>query len=454
MSAAAALHRQGVALLRLGAREQGIARLRAALAARPDFAAARIDLADALLADGQPAAAAEAYRAALAAAPRQPLLHLHLGLALRAAGQDDAARDSFARALALDPRLAAAHAGQARVLSERNRHAEALAGFRRAVELEPGQPVHRWNAALSALALGDYAQGWRDYEARWRLDVFPAAKRALPAPRWTGAEDVAGRTVLVWAEQGFGDTFQFARYLPLLAARGARVVLEAQGPACRLLARTQGVATVVEQGAELPPHDLHCPLLSLPLAFATTLATVPAAVPYLHADPAEVAAWRARLAGRGRIAVGLVWAGNWRAGHPLALRSDRRRAVDPGLLGPLAAVPGVAFVSLQKEAQRSPPETMMLHDWTAELTDFAATAALVAALDLVIGVDTAVTHLAGALGRPVWLLNRFDSDWRWLLDRADSPWYPSMCIFRPPAQDAWAPVVAAAAAALRERLGG
>ncbi len=238
-----------------------------------------------------------------------------------------------------------------------------------------------------------------------------------------------------------------------MAARGATVVLEVQRPLVRLMARL-GVGTTVAFGDRLPRFDLHSPLMSLPLAFQTDLGTIPAPKPYLSADPLQAAAWRRRLAALPGRRVGLVWAGSARHHLPEATVIDRRRSITLGHLAPLAAVPGVSFVSLQKgesaTATSSPPPGMQVHDFTEELADFADTAALVAALDLVISVDTAVAHLAGALGTEVWILNRFDSCWRWLLDRADSPWYPTATLFRQPAPGDWDSVIAELGGALRE----
>jgi tetratricopeptide (TPR) repeat protein len=445
---AGALYGLGVVRGQQGARSEAIGLLRRALAVAPEFGRGWRNLGHVLLEDGQAGPAAEAFALALKHGAEDAATQRDRGWALWAAGQEPAAGASFARALALDPSDIAALAGRGRFLAEANRHAEALLHFERAAALEPGEPLHRWNAAVSRLTLGDFEGGWRDYEARWALrDRFPASLRRMDRPRWTGAEDVAGPTVLRWSEQGFGDTLQFVRYARLLAARGATVVLEAQEPLCRLLGGLPELAQVVPRGADLPPHDFYCPLMSLPLALG---GRIPAEVPYLTAPAAEAAAWRERLAGLGGLKVGLVWAGAARTDNPAALRLDRRRSVDPARLAALWAVPGVAWVSLQKVG--TPPPGLALHDWTAELADFADTAALVQGLDLVISVDTAVAHLAGALGRPVWLLNRFDTCWRWQLGRSDSPWYPTLRQFRQTEPDGWAAVAEAVAGALREAL--
>ena len=259
------------------------------------------------------------------------------------------------------------------------------------------------------------------------------------------------RVVLVHAEQGLGDTLQFCRYVPLVAA-GSKLVLEVQAPLRRLLSGLPGIAAIVARGDRLPPYDAHAALLSLPLLVGTRLPTIPCEIPYLAADPRDCARWRQRLGGLSGLRVGLVWAGGFRPDQPWAAAVDRRRSMALAQMAPLAAIAGVSFLSLQKGEPAgqalSPPAGMVLHDFTAELADFTDTAALIEALDLVISVDTAVAHLAGALGKPVWLLNRFDTCWRWLLDRDDSPWYPSLRQFRQPVAGDWASVMAAVSAAL------
>jgi hypothetical protein len=328
-----------------------------------------------------------------------------------------------------------------------NRTAEAIGCFERALAIGPADPRTQWHLAMNHLLSGNFAAGWDRLEAR-----FEATGACAQEPAWDGAPFQPGTRVLLRAEQGHGDTLQFVRYAPLLAARGAVVLLEVQPGLKRLLAAQPWGHGVIAQGDALPPHELQCPLMSLPRAFATRLATIPAEIPYLRADPREVAAWRHRLAPMPGPRVGLAWAGGFRPQDLEVRMMDRRRSMPLARLAPLARVPGVRLVSLQKgppSAQaRHPPADMALLDWTDELRDFADTAALIEALDLVISVDTAVAHLAGALGRPVWLLNRFDTDWRWLLARDDSPWYPTMRLFRQPSPGDWDGVVRSVADAL------
>ncbi len=353
------------------------------------------------------------------------------------------------RAIALKADFPEAYTNLGNALKGQGNIAAAIAACRQAIALNPDLPDAHHNLSLTLLLNGEFAEGWREYEWRWQTKQL--RPRGFAQPLWSG-EAVDGRVLLLHAEQGYGDMIQFCRYVPLVAARG-RVVLEAPRALVRLFSGLAGVERIVVQGDPLPAFDLHCPLLSLPRAFATTLETIPGGVPYLGTDPAQVSAWRDRLAGLARLRVGLVWAGEPRATDRIRGAVDRRRSISLGHFARLAGVGGIAFVSLQKgeaAAQtRSPPPGLRLHDWTGELEDFADTAALIAALDLVISVDTAVVHLAGALGKPVWLLNRFDTDWRWLLDREDSPWYPTLRLFRQHRPGDWAGVLERVAAALR-----
>ncbi|MBN8891573.1 MAG: tetratricopeptide repeat protein [Rhodospirillales bacterium] len=429
------LHRQAHELQEEGAWEAAATALRAALRLRPGDAGLRRALA--LLGS----------RAALVGRL------IDEGVALVAQDRIAEAEASFRAVLRQAPRSVVARGNLAALLLRRGRPEQALAAFDTALALAPGSldaERVRADRATARLLLGDFAGGWADFEARWRLPGYREAAAAIAPPRWTGAEPLAGRRLLLWAEQGYGDTLQFVRYAPLAAARGATVLLRVPPALTRLLAGMPGVAEVHDMRAEPPPADLSCPLLSLPLAFGTTPDSIPAQVPYLAADPARVAAWRGRLAGLPGRRVGLVWAGGLHPDEPDAQLMDRRRSMPLSALAPLAGVEGVRFVSLQvgPASGQAPPPGLVLHDWTDELHDFADTAALVAALDLVIGVDTAVVHLAGALGRPVWLLNRFDTCWRWLLHRDDSPWYPTLRQFRQAAPGDWAGVAARVAAAL------
>ena len=332
-----------------------------------------------------------------------------------------------------------------------NRPDDALVSYDRAIALKPDYAKAHFNRSLALLLKGNFADGWEEYEWRWKGGARGVKPRKFECPQWRG-ENLAGKTIFLYPEQGYGDTIQFLRYVPLVASRGGHVILEVPPPLLRLAERLQGAAQVFASGAAAPAADFFCPLLSLPRAFSTTVATIPGEVPYLVADRTAIAAWRRRLAVLEGLRVGLVWAGSPRPNQPEANRINRRRSITLGHFANLADVPGVSLVSLQKDQAasqtRSPPPGLFVHDWTDELGDFADTAALIEALDLVISVDTSVVHLAGALGKPVWLLNRFDTCWRWLLDRDDSPWYPTLRQFRQPRRGDWDSVIMDVLAAL------
>ena len=323
---------------------------------------------------------------------------------------------------------------------------EARASFDHAVGIRPNFAQAHWNRAQAMLLAGAFARGWREHE--WRLAAHPELQRPFAQPLWLGEEPLAGKTLLLHAEQGLGDTIQFCRYAPLAGARGARVVLEVQTSLVDLLRDLPGVSSVVARGDPLPPFVLHCPLPSLPLAFGTTLATIPAQTPYLRVPADRAAAWEARL-GRKRPRVGLVWSGN--AGH----RRDRSRSIPLYALMPLFDL-DATFVSLQKDVRAADQavlqQTPKLVDVSAGLESFADTAALIGELDLVIAVDTSVAHLTGALGKRLWLLLPAAPDWRWLTGRDDSPWYPTARLFRQNDARAWGPVVTRVRAALQEMI--
>jgi Flp pilus assembly protein TadD len=377
------------------------------------------------------------YHEALRLRPDYAFAHNNLGNLLRMRGRFEAAEASLRTALRVQPDYVNAHNNLGNVLSDLGRVAEAETCYRTALALDATHAEAHYNLGAALLLGGRLAEGWEGYEWRWRRRGF--TQRAFQQPRWAG-EALGDRVLLVHAEQGYGDTIQFCRYLPRLG-QGVRVFLEAPKPLLRLLQGIGGIERLVQAGQPLPAFDVHCALPSLPCVLGTTLDSIPAEVPYLKADRAVTEAWRERLAGSGGLKVGLVWAGN--SMHPL----DARRSIKPEKLDVLASVPGVTFVSLQYGARARPG--LKLLDWTDELPDFAATAALVMALDLVISVDTSVVHLAGALGKPVWLLNRLDTCWRWLLDRADSPWYPTLRQFRQRRPGDWDGVLGEVAEALR-----
>ena len=347
------------------------------------------------------------------------------------------ALESYDRALALAPDNAQLLTNRAVALRRLDRPQEAAVSARRALIGRPDFAQAQFVEAVARLTLGDFS-AWRGYEARWSVGAAAAKQRGFTAPLWLGAQSLAGRTILLHAEQGFGDTIQFVRYAPLLAARGATVILEVQPALKRLLAATTGVAAVIGRGEPLPAFDCHCPLLSLALAFATDAATIPADIPYIAPTPDDVARWRRRLPPR-RPRIGLVWSGE--RSHD----NDLNRSLRFEDLLPLLDVPDAALVSLQHEVREAdaprlrqcPAITCIGEDFD----DFADTAAAISLLDAVIAADTAVAHLAGAMAKPLMLLLPFGADFRWLRERSDSPWYPSARLYRQPAFGDWASVI-------------
>ena len=401
------------------------------LAESPDHADALHNLGLLRQQTGRLDEAAEIIARAVAVRPGIGQYRCSLGTVHAARGSMEEALACFSHSIALLPDLPEAHFNLGSTLSQLARPLDAVAAYRRAVALRPEFADARHNLAMALLALGEWDEGWAEYEWRWKTSHMRPDVRDFAQPRWQG-ELGGGRTLLIAAEQGFGDTLQFCRLAPLAAAHGFRVVLEVQAPLVRLLASLPGIDRVVARGQDLPAFDLWCPMLSLPLALRMTPAAIPDS-PYLRADPLLVEQIGQLLGPRRGLRVGLARAGSG------ALAADRRRSVAPERLAGLAAVPGVEFVSLQKGGAAA---AFALTDVMDRMRDFADTAALIANLDLVISVDTAVAHLAGALGKPVWLLNRFDSCWRWMTDRTDSAWYPGMRIYRQPEAGDWGSVLA------------
>ncbi len=425
----------GRALLAEQRPKQALATADAVLLQEPGNAQALFLRGTALSALGHAADAVTALRAAIVADPANAAAHLNLGNALADLDALEPAEAAIHRAIALDPTLIEAHVSLGFILTSRGRLTDAIAACQAAIALQPDCAQAHWNLAVAALLAGDFACGFTEYEWRKRHDRFRHDFIDLPGSVWTG-DDPAGRTILVHAEQGFGDTIQFARYLPLIAARGARVVLACDVRLVPLLDTLPGVAAVAV-GGTLPAYDAWIDQMSLPRVFATDPTTIPTPRGYLAPDPVRVATWWAALP-PGRK-VGVAWAGN--PGHS----NDRRRSLPPDALAALLAAPGVQFVPLQPGLHAA--ETR-LPDLPAPLTDYADTAALIANLDLVVTVDTSVAHLAGALGVPCWVLLPFAPDWRWRLGCRDSAWYASVRLFRQPAPGAWQDVVAGVLAEL------
>jgi Flp pilus assembly protein TadD len=443
----------GVALGARGQRDAAVAAFEAALRFDPGLAQAHFNLAGLYAAYGVPARAIEHYRAALSLGPDDVVAHHELGILLSREQRFDEALHHLRAALNLQPGMAKIRHNIGGVLSAAGRWQEALASYEETARLVPGSAEAEHNLAVALLLNGRLPEGWRAYESRWRLDAVRPYQRPFPQPAWAG-EDLTGRSLLVHDEQGFGDTLQFCRFVPALAASATRLVFEVRPELVTLLRQSlpPDRLEILPRDPKfpgvdgLPATDFHIPLLSVPRVLGTRVETIPAGEPYLKADAAASAAWAVRLAALPRPRVALVWAGQ------KALAFNAERSIALAQLAPLGRISGVTFLSLQMGAESAqaadPPPGLVLHDFTAALNDFADSAAFLSAIDLVITVDTSAAHLAGGLGKPVWLLNRYWSDWRWLLDREDSPWYPTLRQFRQPRRNDWASVVTRVAAAL------
>ncbi len=476
-----ALVNRAEALRRLKRQDEAMASLDRALALKPDHPAAlqgraqlretRDNIAGALadlqrLADQKPGdadtqaglghllrelkryeEALAAFDRALALSPNFASAHNSRGNVLIELNRLDEALAAYDRALALDSHYAFARVNRGNALRYLGRVDEALESFEKAIRLAPDLADAHWNKALLQLSHGDLAHGLAGYEWRWRRGV--EAARGFAQPLWQG-EELSGKTILLHAEQGLGDSIQMLRYLPMvadkLANNGGRIVLELPEPLLPLV--TDPAVTLVRRGDALPPFDVQCPLMSLPLACRTTLATIPAPVPYLKVPAERLEKWETKLAAAASPRVGLVWCG--RTDHT----NDHNRSIPLARLAPVLSVPGVSFVSLQRETRDSDlaefarwPNLTRFDD---ALADFADTAAAIAQLDLVIAVDTAVAHLAGALNQPLWLLLSHIQDWRWFVGRSDSPWYPSARLFRQTTPGDWQSVIAGLRVALED----
>jgi tetratricopeptide (TPR) repeat protein len=442
-------HQRRAALLQdLGRGEEAVAAYRRLLQLEPRNAQAHSDLGTALAELERGEEALESIDRALVIDPGLFGALVNRGNVLNQLRRGGEALRAYDRALAADPAVAELHSNRGHLLHDAGRYDEALQAYDRALALDPGLALVEWNKSLIKLLHGEFEEGWRLYESRWQ-SYARTAFRDFPQPLWLGGEPLAGRTILLHAEQGLGDTLQFCRYVPLVAALGAAVVLEAPAALLPLLASLAGCATLVASGEPLPPFQLQCPLLSLPLAFGTRVETIPAQLPYLAVPPARQEQWDTRLGPRRRRRVGLAWSGA--AAH----LADRERSLPLRLLAPLLGL-DAEFHCLQKEVRPADePALAQLPQLTRhehELHDFADTAALAAAMDLVIAVDTSVAHLAGALGRPLWVLLQHAPDFRWMLRRADTPWYPDTRLFRQEQPGGWEAVIERVAAQLAATL--
>jgi tetratricopeptide (TPR) repeat protein len=475
---AAAFTNMGEALRMLGRLEQAIPVVQKAIALNPNSAEALGNLGLIYSELGKLDEAQEHYHRALAINPKLPQTLNNLGNLLLKLKKTDEALASYDRALAIDPNFSDGHNNRGSALESLDRLDEAMAEYVRAVELRPNFAIAcnnagnvarrlckwdeallwcnralqidpkfdpaRWNVGLIELTHGDYVAGLPKYDLR-----FVATPQRLPegmeGPRWEGGP-LEGRTILLYAEQGLGDGWQAARYVPMVARRGGKIVIACTAAQAGVMRQLEGVIATSVSSEASPPHDLFLPMMSLPRIFGTTLETIPRDVPYLQADPQRIQAWRERLSAYSGMKIGLVWNGKE--------DPDPLRSIAFGELAPLAAITGIQYFGLQvgpaaQDAKKA-AAWMNIVDLSEDVMDFGETAACMMNLDLLLTIDTAAAHLAGALGRPTWTMVPFSPDWRWLLDREDSPWYPTMRLFRQTRRKVWGDVVERVAIALRD----
>jgi tetratricopeptide (TPR) repeat protein len=428
---------RSTALNELDRQDEALACCDRAIELRPDMPSAHNNRGNSLRELGRYDEAVVSFEQAIALKPDFVEAYTNLGNVSHLMMRQDAAIACYEKALALRPDWPEALSGLGVTYADLLRGHEALALFTRAIALKPNFPDAERNASFVSLQLGFFEQGWRLHEARKRLK-HPVGTRPYPQPSWTGEQDLAGKTLFIHREQGLGDVIQFSRYAKLAHEKGARVIMEVQPPLEQLLRQSGSEITIVSPTETPRTFDFHCAIMSLPLAFGTTLETIPSGSRYLHADPAASARWEARLPPRTRPRVAVVWSGNPKHNN------DHNRSID---LATFSAVFSntVEWFCVQKDIRETDRAILKqidgLHCLGDELDDFSDTAALLDVMDLVITVDTSVAHLAGAMGKPTWLLLPYNPDWRWLLDRDDSPWYPSFRLFRQTQAQYWAPVL-------------
>lgn len=421
-----------------------------ALSLNPEYVDAYNNLGVTLKAQGKADQAIEAYTKALSLNPNHAGVYNNLATALKSQDKIDAAIEAYTKALSLAPQYVDAYNNLGNALYDKGAIDEALRAYAKALSLAPQHADAHWNKALALLLLGKLKEGFEGYEYRWGVEgSLKRFKRTFAEPLWLGKEALGGKTILIHSEQGLGDTVQFCRYIELLAHQGAHVIFEVQKPLVRLLQNLQGVSTLIEKGLPLPAFDYHAPLLSLPHAFGTTLETIPHHIPYIEADQAQIHHWKKRLGEKRALRVGVVWNGGFRANQPELWTANNRRNIPLELIVTLNRA-DIDFYSLQKgepaqselkERHHELWKSDNLFNFMDDVDDFADTAGLISQLDLIISVDTSTAHLAAAMGKPVWLLNRLDTCWRWMLHTEDSPWYPTLRLFRQTAFGDWDGVI-------------
>ena len=426
----------GNALMDLKRPAEALASYDKAIALKPHIAESHYNRGNALMDLQRPEEAIASCDKAIALKPNYAVAHNNRGNALMDLQRPAEALASYERAIALKSDFAGAYSNRGSALRDLKRPAEALVSYDKAIALNPDYAEAHWNQSLCLLLMGHFEQGWHQFEWRKKLNE-PMAVRSYPLPVWLGGENIAGKTLFIYWEQGFGDTIQFCRYAKLVEARGAKVVMSVQQPLCGLLKQISPTIQILRPNEEPRDFDYHCPLLSLPLALGTRLETIPAEQQYIKSDEELRSVWSARLPPKTKPRIGVVWSGN-----PINKR-DHYRSMELQQFLTIFS-PDADWICLQKEIREK--DFVLLRQFGRigffgdDLRDFSDTAALLDLMDLVITIDTSVAHLAGALGKPVWILLPYDPDWRWLLDRNDSPWYPSARLFRQQQIGNWATV--------------
>lgn len=420
-----------------------------ALALYPNFPPVLSDRGCALVEMGRLKESIESHNKAVALAPNVPKAYFNRAVAHSKLRDHSSALRDYDAALALNPIYDEAWQGRGNALYDLMRYGEAVNAFERASQLDPSLTDAIFLEGCIRLLLGDTAQGWPKYEARWNLPGRSGDRRNFSQPLWLGAGDLKNKTILLHAEQGFGDTLMMCRYVPMVAALGAKVILEVQPALVSIAQDIEGASQVISRGSEIPHFDTHCPIMSLPLAFNTSMDKIPSKVPYLKLREDGLAYWRSRVGNDG-FRIGLAWAGN-----PAFEKDDVRSVLLSNILQ-VSKIEGAKYFGLQKDLREG--DQKLLHDnpqivhLGSEVKDFEETAAIMSSLDLIISSDTSIVHLAGALGRPTWVLLTSNPDWRWYLERSDSPWYPSAKLFRQSHEGEWRPVIDEVCAALRNTI--
>ncbi|MBF0329839.1 MAG: glycosyltransferase family protein [Nitrospirae bacterium] len=433
----------GVALSESGQLDDAIEAYSKAVSLMGEYAPAYDNLGLALKRNGKLSQAIECFKKAISIDPSYAKAWYHLGNSLYEIGDMDSAEKHLVRATELAPLFADAYGNLGSVYNEKKELSKAIKCYREAIRIKPDHANAHWNLSLALLLSGEFEEGWKEYE--WRFALKDSEKRIFSKPKWDCSSQITGKSLLIHTEQGFGDAIQFIRFAPMIKKMDAKIILECQKELTRLFSKVEGVDTVIPEGEKLPEFDLHYPLLSLPLALGITSTNIPN-LPYISPDENEANKWGELLGTLKTLKIGLVW-----AGKPNHFR-DRLRSVPASVFAPLLEVAGARFYSLQKQnheyAKTEEIESWGIIDFTDKFYDFADTAAFISKLDLVVTVDSAIAHLAGAMGKLVWVMIPFVPDWRWLKKETNSRWYPTMKLFRQEEPGKWEPVVMS----LRENL--